>query len=132
MGESQSVNNQITKEAISPIESLDKLCAYAMSIGMSYDEYWYGDPERLKFYIKADELRLKRKNQEMWLQGLYTHIAVADLVPVINPFSKEHKARPYLKEPIPITEKEKAEYEERRIQKFVNYLDKLAVKKTEV
>lgn len=100
------------------IDYLNDLFAYALSLGMTFEQYWYDDPSLLKHYLKADEIKRRRKNQELWLQGLYVHIAVGDLVPVLNPFSKDHKAKPYLKEPIPITEKEQEEKRLERIDKW--------------
>ena len=130
MGESE-LETQLPSETISPLEFLDKLCAYAMSIGMSYNDYWYGEPSMLKYYIKAEELKNVRKSQEYWLQGLYTYIAIGSLVPVLNPFSKEHRAKPYLKQPIPITKEEVAQQEKAKYQRFVDYMMS-KVKKTEV
>lgn len=107
---------------------LDELCAYALSIGMTYEQYWYDDPKILNTFIKAEEYRRTRKNQELWLQGLYVYQAIGTLVPVLNPFSKDHKAKPYLKEPIPISEKEVEERRLKRIEKWTEMM-KSRVKK---
>ena len=63
---------------------------------------------------------------ELWLQGLYVYNAIGALVPVLNPFSKEHKAKPYLKNPIPITEEEREEEQRRKEQRFIEFMDRLA------
>ena len=55
-------------------EILNEACPYFMAIGVSYDEYWYKDPQRLKHYLKADEIRQKRKNNDLWIQGYYEYI----------------------------------------------------------
>lgn len=78
------------------INYLYELFAYALSIGMNYEQYWYDDPMLINSYIKAEEIRQVKKNNELWLQGLYVYIAIGDLVPVLNPFSKDHKAKKYL------------------------------------
>ena len=130
MGES-GVSDKTPTKTITPIEYLDELCAYAMSIGMSYHDYWYGDYEMLKYYIRADEMKRIRHNNELWLQGLYVYQAIGSLVPILNPFSKDHKAKPYLKAPIPITKREMEEIESKNEQKVFNYLMS-KVKKTEV
>ena len=113
-------------EAIPPLEYLDKLGAYAVSIGMPAKEYWYDDPQLINTYAKAESIRQQKKNFELWLQGLYVYNALGALVPVLNPFSKDHKAKPYLKSPIPITEEEKAEEQRRKEERFIKFMDSLA------
>lgn len=120
MGESRSV----TAEAITPTQYLDELFVYALSIGMSYDQYWYHDPKELLLFIKAEKIRQRKRNNEMWLQGAYIYNAIGALVPVLNPFSKEHRAKPYLKQPIPISEEEVAEQEQEKYERFVDYMMK--------
>ena len=86
-----------------------------MSIGMSYSEFWDGDPSMVKAYRKANELRDKRNNYEFWLQGMYFYEALCDASPLFRTtFSKGTiKAEPYAKEPYPITQAEVREREER-------------------
>ena len=127
MGSRGELDNSKTKTT-SPQEILDyleELFAYALSIGMTYEQYWYQDPKLLNSYMRAEEIRLSRKNFELYLQGLYVHIAIGDLVPVLNPFSKDHKPKKYLEKPIPITQKELEYEEEQKIQKMKQYMDSL-------
>ena len=86
-------------------EIFNEAFPYYLSIGMSYELYWHGEPNLVKAYREADELRVDRMNYEAWLQGLYVYQAVGALYPVFNPFSKQKKAEEYLKEPIVITER---------------------------
>ena len=92
-----------------------ELCPYYMSIGMSYDEFWDGDVEAVKAYRKAYELKERRKNQELWLQGMYFYEALCDASPLFRFSMKKGtiKPEPYVKEPYPITESEVKEREER-------------------
>lgn len=87
-----------------------------MSIGMSYNQFWYGDVRLTEYYRKADELRLKRKNQELWLQGMYMYEALCDASPLFRFSLKggQIKPQPYAEEPYPITEDEVQEREERK------------------
>lgn len=113
------------KKTTSPqgiLNYLDDLCAYALSIGMTYEQYWYDDPSLIKYYIKSHDIKRALKNQELWLQGLYIYHAIGDLIPVLNPFSKDHKAKPYLKEPIPLTQKEVEERRLKRIEKWTSMM----------
>lgn len=85
-----------------------------MSIGMTYDEFWCGDVSMVRAYRKAQELRDRRRNQELWLQGMYVYEAICDVAPILHAFAKKGtKPEPYAKEPYPITEGEVREREER-------------------
>lgn len=86
-----------------------RLAPIYMSMGMTYDEYWNGDNDAPRQYLKADRLRRKRKNEELWLQGLYIYRAIHALSPELNAASKEFKPEPYIEKPIPIDEKDQAE-----------------------
>ncbi len=85
-----------------------------MSIGMSYDDFWNGDVHMVKAYRRADELRDKRRNQELWLQGLYVYEALCDASALFR-FTTQPtiKPEPYPKEPFPLTAAEVREREER-------------------
>lgn len=85
-----------------------------MSIGMTYEQYWYGDPDLPRYYLKAENLRRKRRNEEAWWQGLYVYHAILDAAPVLIPFSKKHEPLPYPEEPFPQTKEEEKEQERRR------------------
>ena len=86
-----------------------------MSIGMSYDEFWNQNVSMVKAYRKAYELREKRRNQELWLQGMYVYEALCDASPLFRFTMKKGaiKPEPYPKEPYPITVAEVREREER-------------------
>ena len=86
-----------------------------MSIGMTYDEFWNQDVKLVEVYRKAMELREKRRNQELWLQGMYIYEALCDASPLFRFSMKKGvvKPEPYAKEPYPITAAEVREREER-------------------
>ena len=86
-----------------------------MSIGMTYDEFWNQDVRLVETYRKAAELRDKRRNQELWLQGMYIYEALCDASPLFRFSMKKGtiKPEPYVKEPYPITAAEAREREER-------------------
>ena len=122
----KKVDNSTTPQQV--IQYLKDLFSYALVLGMTYDQYWKDDPFLMIAYVKADEYRQIRKNQEYWLQGLYTYIAVGNLSPIFNPFSKEKKARKYLDQPIPITKQEQDAIENARVQKIYDKFVKLTKK----
>jgi hypothetical protein len=83
-----------------------------MSIGMTYDEFWNGDVTMVRAYRKADEMRRRRENETLWVQGLYVRDAL--VCTVGNMFSgKGDKKHEYPKEPYAITEAEIRERDER-------------------
>ena len=86
-----------------------------MSIGMTYDEFWNQDVRLVETYRKAAELRDKRRNQELWLQGMYIYEALCDASPLFRFSTKKGsiKPEPYVKEPYPITASEVKSREER-------------------
>lgn len=92
-------------------EIMDRACPDYLAMGMTYDEYWNGDPEAAIFYRKAHALKRKETNYTLWLQGLYIYEAIGDLSPVLNGFVKNPKPAPYPKEPYALTQEE---FEERK------------------
>ena len=82
---------------------------------MTYEQFWDEDPYLAKYYRQADEMRIERKNQELWLQGLYVYEALCDVAPILQAMAKKGtKARPYPEQPYSITEKQrKREAEEK-------------------
>ena len=103
----------LTLQKLSDI--FEQLCPYYMSIGMSYDEFWNGDVSAVKAYRKANELRDRRHNQDMWIQGRYFYDALCAASPLYRFSMKKGiiKPEPYTSEPYPITEAELREREER-------------------
>jgi hypothetical protein len=94
---------------------------------MTPDQYWDGDPTLTKYYRKAEELRRKRKNEELWLQGMYIYEALCDVAPVLNAFAKRGtKPTPYSDHPYSITnndrEEEKKLREKREREKAKQYM----------
>lgn len=90
-----------------------------MSIGMTYDEFWNQDVALVGVYRKSQDLRDKRRNQEMWLQGMYIYEALCDASPLFRFSMKKGvvKPEPYVKEPYPITAEEVKAREEREARK---------------
>ena len=85
---------------------------------MTYDQFWVEDPALCKAYRRADEIRKRRMNEELWLNGIYTAEALASTVG--NMFSKSKYKYPA--EPKPITTDEIEERKERerkaKMEKF--------------
>ena len=87
-------------------------------MGMTYEQFWFGEPVIAKYYREADKINKKRANEELWLSGIYMREALISTVG--NMFSKNKFEYP--SEPKPITEAEieaKREREQReRMEKM--------------
>ena len=82
---------------------------------MTPEQYWDGDPLLAKYYRQADEIKQRRKNQDMWLQGMYIYEALCDVAPILQAFAKKGtKPIPYPDHPYSITSKEKEDEKQRR------------------
>ena len=74
---------------------------------MTPEQYWDGDPMLTKYYRQAEEIRQMRKNQELWLQGMYIYEALCDVSPILHAFAeKGTKPSPYPDQPYSLTTKE--------------------------
>ena len=101
-------NRLITKENPKQVEGtsltklFEELCPIFMSYGMSYDEYWHSSPYRANFYLEAHKLKVRQKDEEMWMQGMYIYEALCDVSPILHAFSKkgtkplQYSSKPYL------------------------------------
>lgn len=89
---------------------------------MTYDQYWNDDPSLVRAYRKAAELNAERKNQELWLQGMYIYEALCCVSPVMRAFAKKNtKAIPYPKEPYPLSPRQK---EQNKVNEEKRVMDK--------
>lgn len=94
-------------------EAFNEALPYFMAIGVSYDDFWYKDPNITKYALKAHEIRQKQENERLWLQGYYFYIALCDVAPVLNAFAKKGtKVERYLEQPLALTEEERVHREE--------------------
>lgn len=94
-----------------------------IAMGMTEEQFWDKDVCLVKHYQKAQALKNKQKNEQAWLNGLYTYEAISKLSPILHAFAKEGtKAGEYVSKPYPITEedirREKEEREAIEIAKF--------------
>lgn len=112
-------------------ETLEELCAFYLMIGVPYEEFWYGDYTRLKFYVKAFTLEKERKlealNEGSYLQGLYNYNAFSSVMGAFGwglGGKKGKQPDGYLEAPIPLTEREKEADKERKKQKTIQWFMK--------
>lgn len=88
-------------------EKFNELFPHYLAIGMTEEQYWDKDSRLVVAYRKADELKMNRKNQEMWLQGAYIYDALCRVSPIFRSFAKKGtKPMPYPSEAYSLTEKQ--------------------------
>lgn len=104
------------------IKYLNDLCSVALSLGMTLKEYWEDDPYIINFYIKAEDIKARKENNKMWVQGAYIYQALCCASPMFNSLAKDHKPRPYLKEPFAMSEEEQQERFENKVTAFMDSL----------
>lgn len=79
-----------------------------MSYGMSWHDYWYGDPRAFRYYREAEAKRQEALNNQAWLQGIYIYKAVTTAL--TNAFAKKGTPpEPYMLAPIDFSEPTRAE-----------------------
>lgn len=113
---SSPVSNESEQSEVCFADTLDKWCAYYMTLGVPCDEFWNGDYTLLKYYVDAHKYAVDRRNEELWLQGMYFYHAIS--VALSNAFDKHSKTR-YPDKPYQLTEPSE-EQKERENQKKID------------
>lgn len=104
-----------TSSSFSYTELFEKELPFYLSVGMSWEQFWDKEVEICKHYRRAYELQRQRKNENLWLQGMYIYEALCDVSPILHAFaSKDTKPIEYPDRPYPLTEKERIQ---RQIEK---------------
>ena len=86
---------------------------FYLAIGMSYAEYWEGDPKLTQYYRKAYQIKQEEINNNAWLQGMYIYDAVSTaLHNALRGMGKNKPpAKDYAKQPYELKNKVKSEAE---------------------
>ena len=97
-------------------EIFEECFPYYLAYGMSYAEYWEGDPSLAQYYRKAYRIRQEEINNNAWLQGLYIYDAVSTaLYNSLRGMGKQKPpAKDYAKQPYDLHNKVKTEAEKAR------------------
>ena len=115
------INTNRKEVEVTPLSKIfDRECPYYMSYGMSYDDYWYGDCFKAKFYREQYVLRLEKEDRDMLIQGMYIYEALCDVSPILHAFSKKGtKPLPYRTKTYSEEIKEKQEKERIENEKLI-------------
>lgn len=88
-----------------------------MALGMTYDEFWEKEADRVKYYREAQKIRNKMRNQEMWIQGAYIYKVMGAYAPIFPAFpARDAKVGEYC-EIIPLSKEEAEEMENEKNRK---------------
>lgn len=98
---------------------------YFRSLGMTYEEYWYGDPLLVRDYLQAEEYRRRQENYSLWMSGLYMREAI--MASIGNAFiDKGQPPYEYPERPFPMTDEEieaqREEQEKREVEQAEMYM----------
>jgi hypothetical protein len=103
-------DGQVTSPQKTFTEIFEEAFPSYLAMGMSWTQFWIDEPELAVAYRKSEMIRKRRKNEELWLEGVY--VAEALRATVGNMFNKGQKNQ-YPAEPFPITADEQQERRER-------------------
>ena len=97
-------------------EIFEECFPFYLAIGMSFAEYWEGDPKLAQYYRKAYRIKQEEINNNAWLQGMYIYDAVSTaLHNALRGFGKNKPpAKDYAKQPYEFKNKTKTEAEKAR------------------
>ena len=97
-------------------EIFEECFPFYLAIGMSFAEYWVGDPSLARYYRKAYRIKQDEINNNAWLQGLYIYDAVSTaLHNALRGMGKNKPpAKDYAKQPYDFNNKVKTEVEKAR------------------
>ena len=103
-------DGEVTSPQKTFTEYFEELFPFYLAMGMTWAQFWIDEPEIAISYRRADAIRRRRTNEELWLQGVYVAEALKSTVG--NMFSKGEGYH-YPAEPIPLTADEQQERRER-------------------
>ena len=91
-------------------EIFEEAFPFYLAIGMSFAEYWDGDPKLAQYYRKAYQIKQEEINNNAWLQGMYIYDAISTALH--NALrGKNSQAQSYAKQPYDFKNKVKTEKE---------------------
>ena len=96
------LNEAPPAQAKTNTEVFEESFPFYLAIGMSFAEYWEGDPKLAQYYRKAYQIKQDEINNTAWLQGMYIYDAVSTALHnalrgmgKVKPPPKEYAKQPY-------------------------------------
>lgn len=81
------------------LKFFERECPFYISVGMTWEQYWNGDPAMVRAYRRAERMRADRANRESHLQGMYIYDALCRVAPAFNALAKDHTPLAYPERP---------------------------------
>ena len=110
------LNEEATTQDKSHTEIFEECFPFYLAIGMSYEQYWEGDPKLTQYYRKAYLIKQEEINNNAWLQGMYIYDAMSTAL--FNALRGLGKSKPpakdYAKQPYELKNRVKSEVEKAR------------------
>lgn len=98
----------------------EKVAPQYIAIGMTYEQFWYGECTMVEAYREADKIKQERLNAEQWWQGAYFYEALCDVAPILHAFAKRGtKPLKYPSEPYILSDEKRREKEEKNRRKRI-------------
>lgn len=102
-----------------------------MASGMTYEEFWNGDPTLAYWYRRKREAEDRRENERAWLYGRYEFVAVSTAL--TNGFRKEGRpAIDYPEKPFEtkaITDREKDLRQKKALDDSIKQLEAMSARR---
>lgn len=114
-----------TTESLSDAELFRKLCPYYLAMGMTADEYWNKEPELCVYYRDAQRLKRQQAEEEAWMHGFYTYVALMRTSPLFRDLVKNGKPEPYFEKPVGFYEPTEEAKKQEEVKKELSVRDKL-------
>lgn len=98
-------------------ELFEKCAPYYLSLGMTLQEYWRGEPKLAQYYLSAFNIKQKRELQNQnfiaWLNGLYFESAAFSAIAnSLDGKEAKRKGISYVEKPIDLSNSEKSKEDE--------------------
>lgn len=95
------LDNQLSNstESVYLTDTLNNLCPYYMAMGMSYDDYWNGDPYMARFYREAFKQKVRNENTMLHVQAQYIYEVLGCMASLYDPFAKRRKPEKFRDHP---------------------------------
>lgn len=62
------------------VKSANEQLVYAITLGMTPEQFWEGDVTLFWAYVRAAKIKRKQEDQLAWVQGYYINLAFADVL----------------------------------------------------
>lgn len=101
-------------EKLDAVNIFETQCPKYMAMGMTYDEYWNGDPWLVKYYREAYKERLRAQNTMNYMQASYIYEVLCDVAPLYDSLAKNRKPKPFRDAPYDMFSEDAEQHEEQR------------------